>query len=63
MPILTDHVQAYLESLRSERSPVMAEMEEVAERDGVPIVSWESVRVLAVLLRVLVPRVLVVGRA
>ncbi|MDQ3720712.1 MAG: O-methyltransferase, partial [Actinomycetota bacterium] len=55
--------QAYLESLRSERSPVMAEMEEVAERDGVPIVSWETGRLLAVLCRVLDPRVLEVGTA
>ena len=63
MPVLTDHVQAYLESLRSERSPVMAEMEEVAAREGVPIVGWETGRLLAVLCRVLDPRVLEVGTA
>ncbi|MDQ3648320.1 MAG: O-methyltransferase [Actinomycetota bacterium] len=63
MPILTDHVQAYLESLRTERSPIMAEMEEVAARDGVPIVGWETGRLLAVLCRVLDPRVLEVGTA
>jgi len=63
MPVLTDHVQAYLESLRAERSPVMAEMEEVAARDGVPIVSWETGRLLAVLCRVLDPSVLEVGTA
>jgi len=63
VPVLADHVQAYLESLRSERSPAMAEMEAVAERDGVPIVSWETGRLLAVLCRVLDPRVLEVGTA
>lgn len=63
MPVLAEHVQAYLESLRSERSPVMAEMEEVAARDGVPIVAWETGRLLAVLCRVLDPRVLEVGTA
>ena len=63
MPVLSDHVQAYLESLRAERSPVMAEMESVAERDSVPIVSWETGRLLAVLCRVLDPRVLEVGTA
>lgn len=63
MPVLTDHVHAYLESLRAERSQVMAEMEEVAARDGVPIVGWETGRLLAVLCRVLDPRVLEVGSA
>jgi predicted O-methyltransferase YrrM len=63
MPVLTDHVQEYLESLRAERSPVMAEMESVAERDSVPIVSWETGRLLAVLCKVLDPRVLEVGTA
>ena len=63
MPILTDHVREYLEALRAERSPVMAEMEAVAERDHVPIVEWETGRLLAVLCRVLDPRVLEVGTA
>ena len=63
MPVLTDHVQAYLESLRAERSEVMSEMEAVAERDSVPIVSWETGRLLAVLCKVLDPRVLEVGTA
>ncbi len=63
MPVLSNHVQAYLESLRAERSPVMAEMEAVAERDSVPIVSWETGRLLAVLCKVLDPRVLEVGTA
>src|SRR4051794_2745600 len=63
MPVLTEHVQAYLESLRAERSAVMSEMESVAERDSVPIVSWETGRLLAVLCKVLDPRVLEVGPA
>ncbi|MDQ4071662.1 MAG: O-methyltransferase, partial [Actinomycetota bacterium] len=63
MPVLADHVEAYLESLRTERSPVMAEMEQLAARDGVPIVHWETGRLLAVLCRVLDPRVLEVGTA
>lgn len=63
MPVLADHVEAYLESLRAERSPVMAEMEALAERDGVPIVHWETGRLLAVLCRALDPRVLEVGTA
>jgi predicted O-methyltransferase YrrM len=41
----------------------MAEMEAVADRDGVPIVEWETGRLLAVLCRVLDPRVLEVGTA
>ncbi len=63
MAILTDHVREYLEALRAERSPVMAEMEAMAERDHVPIVEWETGRLLAVLCRVLDPRVLEVGTA
>jgi predicted O-methyltransferase YrrM len=42
---------------------VMAEMEELAERDGVPIVHWETGRLLAVLCRALDPVVLEVGTA
>jgi hypothetical protein len=38
MPILDEQVEAYINGLRPERSPVMAEMEAVAECDGVPIV-------------------------
>ena len=63
MPILQDHVARYLASLRPERSPVMAEMEAVAERDRVPIVSWDTGRMLAALCRALDPRVLEVGTA
>ena len=64
MPILSEHVARYLEQLRPERSPVMAAMEAIAERDGVPIVQWETGRLLAALVRSLDPeRVLEVGTA
>jgi predicted O-methyltransferase YrrM len=63
MTILSDHVAAYLASLRPERSPVMAEMEAIAERDHVPIVHWETGRLLAALCRALDPVVLEVGTA
>ena len=55
MPILADHVLAYLEGLRPERSEVMREMEAVAERDGIPIVHWETGRLLATLVGALDP--------
>ena len=63
MTILAEAVGEYLQRLRPERSPLMAEMEELAERDGVPIVHWEAGRLLAVLCRVLDPAVLEVGTA
>jgi predicted O-methyltransferase YrrM len=63
MQILDERVQAYLHELRQERSEVMAEMEAVAERDGVPIVHWETGRFLAALCRALDPVVLEVGTA
>jgi caffeoyl-CoA O-methyltransferase len=47
--ILSDHVDAYLERLRPDRSEVMRAMEELAERDDVPIVHWEAGRLLATL--------------
>jgi predicted O-methyltransferase YrrM len=53
--ILADDVAAYLERIRPERSEVMREMEAVAERDGVPIVHWETGRFLATLVRALDP--------
>jgi predicted O-methyltransferase YrrM len=61
--ILDERVESYIHGLRSERSPVMAEMEAVADRDGVPIVHWETGRFLAVLCRALDPVVLEVGTA
>jgi predicted O-methyltransferase YrrM len=63
VPILDDNVDRYLHDLRPPRSEVMAEMEAVAERDGVPIVHWETGRFLAVLCRTLDPVVLEVGTA
>jgi predicted O-methyltransferase YrrM len=63
MPILDEQVETYIRALRPERSPVMAEMEAVAERDGVPIVNWETGRFLAALCRALDPVVLEVGTA
>lgn len=63
MPILVDHVHAYLERIRPERSPVMAEMEELAERERVPIVHWETGRMLAALCRAMDPVALEVGTA
>jgi predicted O-methyltransferase YrrM len=63
MRILDGRVESYIQDLRPERSPVMAEMEAVAERDGVPIVHWETGRFLAALCRSLDPVVLEVGTA
>lgn len=63
MPILDERVDRYIHGLRPERPEVMAEMEAVAERDGVPIVHWETGRFLAVLCRTLDPVVLEVGTA
>jgi predicted O-methyltransferase YrrM len=63
MRILDERVETYIHGLRPERSEVMAEMEAVAERDGVPIVHWETGRFLATLCRALDPVVLEVGTA
>jgi len=62
--ILDERVERYVRGLQPERSPVMAEMEAVAERDDVPIVHWETGRFLAVLARAVDPvMVLEVGTA
>jgi predicted O-methyltransferase YrrM len=63
MRILDEQVESYLHGLRPERSAVTREMEEVAERDGVPIVHWETGRFLAALCRAMDPVVLEVGTA
>ncbi|CAN5518087.1 O-methyltransferase [soil metagenome] len=63
MAILSEQVQSYLAELRPPRSRVMAEMEELAEREGIPIVQWETGRMLAALAGSLDPRVLEVGTA
>jgi predicted O-methyltransferase YrrM len=63
MRILDERVERYLHDLRPDRSAVMTEMEAVAERDSVPIVHWETGRLLAALCRTLDPTVLEVGTA
>jgi predicted O-methyltransferase YrrM len=63
MRILDEAVERYLHEIQPDRSPVMREMEEHAERDSVPIVEWETGRLLAVICRVLDPVVLEVGTA
>ena len=63
MRILDEVVETYLRDLRPERSEVMRDMEEHAERDSIPIVHWETGRLLAVLCSVLDPVVLEVGTA
>jgi predicted O-methyltransferase YrrM len=63
MRILDERVERYLQQLRPERSEVMTEMEALAERDSVPIVLWETGRLLAALCRALDPVVLEVGTA
>src|SRR3954453_18366065 len=57
-------VQTYLESLRPERDPVLAEMEELGRLERIPIVEWETGRLLATLVAAKRPgRVLEVGTA
>jgi predicted O-methyltransferase YrrM len=63
--MIRDHrVQAYLEDLRPERDPLLAEMEALARLERIPIVEWETGRLLATLVAALRPRlVLEVGTA
>jgi predicted O-methyltransferase YrrM len=57
-------VQTYLEGLRPERDAVLAEMEELARLDRIPIVEWETGRLLATLVAATKPRlILEVGTA
>jgi predicted O-methyltransferase YrrM len=64
VPVLDSSVDRYLKDLRPERDPLLAEMEELAEREGVPIVHWETGRFLAILVRAIAPAtVLEVGTA
>ena len=63
MRILDESVERYLQNARPERSELMREMEEHAERDSIPIVHWETGRLLAALCRALDPVVLEVGTA
>lgn len=64
MTILQEHVESYLRSLRPQRSAVMREQEELAGREDIPIVHWETGRLLATLVAALgTRRVLEVGTA
>ena len=57
-------VQDYLERLRPERDALLAEMEALARAERIPIVEWETGRLLATLVAALRPRrVLEVGTA
>ena len=62
--IRDSRVQDYLERLRPERDELLAEMEALARLERIPIVEWETGRLLATLVRALRPRlVLEVGTA
>ena len=62
--IRSEHVQRYLDDLRPRRDDLLSEMEALAQRDGIPIVEWETGRLLATLVRALRPaRVIEVGTA
>jgi predicted O-methyltransferase YrrM len=63
--MIRDHrVQSYLERLRPERDELLAEMEALARAERIPIVEWETGRLLATLVAALRPRrVLEVGTA
>jgi predicted O-methyltransferase YrrM len=63
--MIRDHrVQTYLERLRPERDALLAEMEALARLERIPIVEWETGRLLATLVASLRPRrVLEVGTA
>ena len=63
--MIRDHrVQAYLERLRPERDALLAEMEALARLERIPIVEWETGRLLATLVAALRPRrVLEIGTA
>lgn len=63
MSIRTDAVDRYFDELRPGRPPVMAEMEALADRDNVPIVSWETGRLLSSLAAATDGRILEVGTA
>lgn len=57
-------VQTYLEGLRPDRDPLLGEMEALAGDERIPIVEWETGRLLATLVAALQPRrVLEVGTA
>jgi predicted O-methyltransferase YrrM len=62
MPILANHVARYLRDLQPERTGVMREIEQVALREGIPRVPWDTGRFLATLVKALDPlQVLEIG--
>jgi predicted O-methyltransferase YrrM len=63
--MIRDHrVQSYLERLRPERDALLGEMESLANLERIPIVEWETGRLLATLVAAMRPRrVLEVGTA
>lgn len=62
--IVSEHVADYLRRLSEPHSQVMVDMEDLAKRDRIPIVHWETGRLLAVLVAALQPRrVIEVGTA
>jgi len=62
--IRTPRLQGYLDRIRPERDPVLAEMEAMGAREAIPIVEWETGRLLATLVAAVRPSlVLEVGTA
>jgi caffeoyl-CoA O-methyltransferase len=61
---VTDALQAYLDELVPERDPVLARMEEEADREGIPIVDTHEGAFLSVLIRIAgAKRILELGTA
>ena len=61
---VTDAVQAYLDGLVPERDPVLARMEEEADREGIPIVDTHEGAFLSLLVRIAgAKRILELGTA
>jgi predicted O-methyltransferase YrrM len=61
---VTDVLQAYLDGLVPERDPVLARMEEEADREGIPIVDTHEGAFLSVLIRIAgAKRILELGTA
>ena len=62
--VVTDALQAYLEGLVPERDPVLARMEEEADREGIPIVDAHEGAFLSLLVRIAgAKRILELGTA
>lgn len=61
---ITDELQAYLDGLVPARDPVLARMEEEAEREGIPIVDTHEGALLSLLVRIAgAKRILELGTA